>query len=199
MATYIGNPDPPNVRITRPVGSPSLIGTGSVDDAFGAGSLVLTGTGGNISALGGTLTEVGTVVETPTTPYGCTATNGFTSELITLSTSTTVTTSTTNLLPANSSINAVMTNCVAAITGSTSYKVGDPTSDARFLAFTTSIGLNQGSVGQSQWNPTLATTLALSPVQVAATTVKITVASAVATAGQIRCTVFYTAYHPPSS
>ncbi len=205
MATYIGNPDPPNVRLTRPAGSPTVIGTGSVDDAVGAGSFVLTGATGSVTSAQGTITlgnnvnvsGAGSFTQTGT--HGETVVDGYTTELITISTTTTVTTSTTNLLPAKAVINAVLVNPVVAIATATSFKVGDPTSDARFVSFTTSIGANQASLGLNQWNPALATTLALSAAQAAATTVKITTAGSLPTAGQVRVTVYSAVYGGPTS
>jgi hypothetical protein len=175
LATYIGNPDPP-VSGFKQTGAPTQIGPPA--DAT-------VRTGQTIEQLAG---------------FGAKQVESTTTELITLSTSTTVNTSTTNLLPANSIINAVLTECVVAIATATSYKVGDPTSDARFLSFTTSIGANQASLGLNQWNPAIGTTLALSAVQASATTVKITTAAATPpTAGKIRVTVFSTVYTGPTT
>jgi len=218
MATYIGNPDPPNVRITQPVGTPTYVGTGSVDDAVAVGTLVLTKA---VSTLvpGATsfavrnhadtadnliITDAGAVTFRAggstllAGVHGATETFGVAEEELTLSTSTTITNSTTVLLPANSLIDSVVARVTTTITGSTDWKLGDPTSAARFSDASTSLAAASTVVGFNHLNPAKATTLALSAVNVSATSVSVNTTGN-ATAGKIRVTVFYRAFVAPTS
>jgi hypothetical protein len=217
MATYIGNPDPEVLSLGRPVSDPlTLISMGQNDVTFRAGKVVFTkavsaivpgttslslrnnaDTADNLIITdAGNITTRGTF--TNTYANGQTTVRGVTYLLMTLSTTTTVTTSTTNLLPVNSYIEAVACRVGTGLTTATSYKVGDPTSDARFVSFNTSIGAGQTQVGFNQVNPAIGTTLALSAVNVSATTVKIT-CDAVPGAGTIGVSVFYRQYTAPTS
>ena len=118
-------------------------------------------------------------------------------ENLTLSTSGTTTNTSANLLPANALILAVVCRVTTTITTATNWSVGDSTTAARFssangtlTAGTTSVGLNhqQGAV----------TTDAAGPVQVSATTVRITTTGTPG-AGAIRITVYYISLTAPTS
>lgn len=167
------------------------------NNADNADNLIITDAGA--ISIRGSITATGAAVTSGlTTPNAAQDIDGFTTELITLSTSTTVTDSTTNLLPANCLIQAVTARIQTAITGSTDWKLGDPTSVGRFTNANTSLTTSISTVGLNHWNPAVATTAALSPIQTTATTVRITTTGN-ATAGKIRVTVFYRQFVPAVS
>lgn len=225
MATYIGNSL--TERQGSPAGDPATnisMGQTSSDWVIGSRLLLTTAVGkvvpgatslsfrnnadsadnliitdaGNVT-IRGTLTRTAGSSSTFTSAAGAQEIKGVSEELIVLSTTTTLTNSTTNMLPANSVIGGVTGFVNTTITGSTDWKLGDPTSAGRFTnAATTILTAGQSIVGLSHLNPAVATTLALSAVVVAATTVRVT-ATGVATAGKIRVTCFYTQYVPATS
>lgn len=136
---------------------------------------------------------------TMTANNGATWVRGSNSELLTLSTSGVTTNTSTSLLPANSVIEAVVIRVTTTITGGgvTAFSVGDSTTAARFSA--SAGGLTAGStrVGLQHQHGSVSTD-ATGPVQVTATTVRIT-CDATPTAGAIRIVVFYRQFTVPTS
>lgn len=116
--------------------------------------------------------------------------DGVATEILTLSTVGTTTDTSANLLPADSIIYAVTTYVTATISGGgvASYSIGDPTTGTRFASGVT--GLASGSTKVGLGAPASA--------QVSAAKIRIT-ASATPSAGQVRVTVHYRTFTPPSS
>ena len=176
------------VRLTKPAGATTLIGSGYEDTLVYAGDVTFTDTTATTNVQGGTITYSGNLDQTDAHGAGA----GFieTTEVVTLSTSSTLTTSATNLLPANSLILAVTAIPTVNLAGTTGFQLGDPTSNTRFTASSSTnvLTTSAATVGNSQWNPAVATTLALSGIQAAATTVVVK-ANILATGGALRITV----------
>ena len=125
------------------------------------------------------------------------ATQWSNSELVTLNTGAAFTDTAGNLLPANAIIDSVVARVTTTITTAANWSLGDATTSTRFTsatgtltAGTTVVGLNQMQGG--------VTTNAAGPVQTAAAKVRITL-NANPGAGQIRVTVFYRQFIPPTS
>jgi hypothetical protein len=163
-----------------------------------------TGTGQN------TLVDVerwdtGSVADPQTRTVTLSANNGSTwirgsnSELLTLSTAGATTNTSANLLPANSIIEAVVIRVTTAISGGgvTAFSVGDSTTAARFSASAGGLTLGSTRVGLQHQQGSV-TTDAAGPVQVTATTVRIT-CDATPTAGVIRIIVYYKQFVAPTS
>lgn len=118
------------------------------------------------------------------------------SEEITLDTAATFTESATNILPANSIIEAVVARITATIATASDWKLGDATQTARFLPTTTDLVLGTTKVGLAHRQPDVVA--ALGPVQTTAAKLRITT-TGMPTAGKIRITVFYSQFVPPTS
>ena len=123
---------------------------------------------------------------------------GVLSEELTLSTGGLTSDSTANLLPAASEILGVVARVTEAITVTTNWAVGDPTSAARFSAANATKTLGTTSVGVDHRQPTVASA-ALGPCQTAAAKVRITCTGSNPGAGKVRVSVFYRAYVAPTS
>ena len=121
------------------------------------------------------------------------------SELLTLSTVGLTTDTTANLLPAGAIIDAVTARVTTAITTTTNWAVGDPTSSARFCSANATKTQGTTSVCTNQWDGSLATTLALSPPQAAAAKVRITCTGSNPGAGAIRLTSYYRRFVAPTA
>jgi hypothetical protein len=104
---------------------------------------------------------------------------------------------TANLLPANAIILAVVTRVTTAITGATSFAVGDASATARF-ATGLGIGLGATGVGTRQWNGSVAADID-GPRQTAAAKVRLTAGGAPFILGAVRVTVFYIQFTAPTS
>lgn len=176
---------PPSSKVANPASRDLEVGT-----LHSSGTIVAASSAINASGTGSSLVV--------TSANGATLSRKHISELITLSTSTTITTSASNLLPANSNIRAVTARMVTTITTATTVSIGDPTSGTRFASAANISTSAMTVIGIRHLDPATGTTQALSPVQVAATTVKITM-DAVAGAGSIRVTVFYDETVAPTS
>jgi hypothetical protein len=126
---------------------------------------------------------------------GCaTATQGWASELVTLNTGGTTTDTSANLLPANSVIRAVVVRVIQSITVASAFSLGDATIAARFLATGTGLAAGSTGVGLAHVDQTGTS----GPRQTAAAKVRVTTTGTPG-AGQVRITVFYETYAPPSS
>jgi hypothetical protein len=123
---------------------------------------------------------------------------GRSEEEITLSTSGLTTNSAANLLPANSIIESVCCRITQAITVTTNWAVGDPTTAARFSSANATLALGTTSVGMDHWSGAV-TTLAAGPSQAAAATVRITCTGSNPGAGKIRVAVFYRTLSAPTA
>jgi hypothetical protein len=129
---------------------------------------------------------------------GATWTRGFITESLTLSTVGLTTDTTLNLLPAGALIEAVCCRVTTAITLTTNWAVGDPTTAARFSAANATLAAGTTSVGIDQWSGAV-TTLAAGPSQAANAKVRITCTGANPGAGVIHITTFYRSFTPPTS
>jgi len=133
-----------------------------------------------------------------TTANGAKVTQGYVTELKTLSTIGT-TSDTTIDLPANALLEAVVARVTTTISGGgvTSIDIGDPTTAARFItgmalsSGTTGVGLNhmKGAV----------TTDAAGPTQSSTAKIRITANGGTPSAGVVRLTAFYLQFTPPTS
>lgn len=128
---------------------------------------------------------------------GATRVNGVISENITLNTGGTTTNSSANLLPANSIIESVVCRVTTTITTATDWSVGDSTTAARFISATATLTAGTQAVGLNHQQGSVSTD-ATGPVQVSATTLRITTTGTPG-AGAIRCTTFYTQFTAPTS
>lgn len=124
--------------------------------------------------------------------------SGYTSELITLSTSGLTTDSVGNLLPANSVIQAVVAEVVTTITTATNWAVGDGTTAARFVSADSTLTAGEKQIGINHLKGGVSTDAA-GPTQVAAAKVRITCTGSNPGAGQVRVTVFYQSFVAPTS
>lgn len=124
--------------------------------------------------------------------------HGQASELLTLSTSGLTTDTTANLLPVGSIIEAVSCYITEAITVTTNWAVGDPTTAARFSAANATKTAGTSSPGIDHWSGAV-TTLAAGPSQAAAAKVRITCTGSNPGAGAIRIVVFYRQLVAPTS
>ena len=122
---------------------------------------------------------------------------GYSTELLTLSTSGSTTDTAANLLPAGAIIEAVVARVTTTITTATDWKLGDGTTADRFSAAestltagTTKIGLNHHKGGVS--------TDAAGPTQASAAAVRVTTTGTPG-AGAIRITVFWRKFVAPTS
>lgn len=122
---------------------------------------------------------------------------GHISELITLSTSGTTTDSVANLLPANSIIYSVTARVTTTIATATDWKLGDPTTAARFTAANATLVAGTTDVGLAHWAGAI-TTNATGPTQGAAAKVRITT-TGTPSAGVVRVTVFFATPNAPTS
>jgi len=123
---------------------------------------------------------------------------GQVSELLTLSTGG-LTTDTTMNIPAGSVVTGVVTRITTAITTTTNYAVGDPTTSDRFCSASSTLTLGSTQICNNFLNPATATTDARGPRQAAAAHVRITCTGSNPGAGAIRITVYYRLYTPPTS
>lgn len=132
-------------------------------------------------------------------PNGERCIRGRVSEEITLSTIATTTDSLTNILPANSIIEAVVARVTQAITTATDWKLGDATQAARFCAAQSTTQLNLGAtvVGLAHRDPTVANAN-LGAVQSTAAKLRITTTGTPGS-GKIRVIVYYTQFVAPTS
>jgi hypothetical protein len=114
--------------------------------------------------------------------------------LMTLSTGGTTTDSSTNLLPANSLIDAVVGTVTTTITSAcTGWALGDSGSGTRFAASNTTLTAGTKSVGLVQWTGTVA------PTQASAAKVRITCAGGNPGAGAVRVTVYGRTFVAPAN
>jgi hypothetical protein len=120
----------------------------------------------------------------------------FQSELVTLNTGSVTTDSTSDLLPGNSLILAVMAFVTTAITTATTVKLGDATTLARFNTLG-SMGAGSGVVGTNQWLGSVATDAA-GPTQAAAAKVRLT-ANVNPGAGVVRLVTISLVFTSPTS
>ena len=118
---------------------------------------------------------------------------GCNTELITLSTSGTTTNSITNLLPANSVIEAVAAYVTTTITTATNWSLGDATIATRFCAAQTNLASGSTVVGLKHVDQSGTS----GPIQSSANTLRITTTGTPG-AGAIRVSVFYRTYTAPS-
>lgn len=158
------------------------------------------GTVAGTAAFTGTVSFSNTVTHTANLVMqganGETWTSGFTSEILSISTSATTDTA-ANLLPANSEIKAVVVRVLQTIPTAATFTVGDPTTAARF-ATGVAVAANTQSVGILQVGSTGVT--AATPIQSAAAKVRITPNAAPGTStGQLRITVFWETFGAPTS
>jgi hypothetical protein len=101
---------------------------------------------------------------------------------------------TTPMLPADSIIEAVVYRITVAITGVSSFTIGDYANPARFVASTTTLGVGATGIGMEQVDrigPAGPRQSVTAPVRVAC--------DRTPTGGRIRITVFYRRFVPPSS
>lgn len=126
--------------------------------------------------------------------FGARSTRGWITQEVTLSTTGTTTSTTSNMLPINSLIQAVTGRVTQTITGATNFEFGDTTTPARFL--NPSTGLTAGStvIGLKQNDGTGAA----GPIQTTTSEVQITT-TGTPTAGKIRITTFYNQFIAPTS
>lgn len=129
-----------------------------------------------------------------TTPNGGQWLKGQSSELLTLSTVGATTDTTGNLLPANAVVKSVVVRVVASITVASAFTVGDATIAGRFLATGTGLGVGSTGVGLAHVDQTGTS----GPRQTAAAKVRVTTTGTPG-AGQLRLTVFYDQFVPPTS
>lgn len=125
--------------------------------------------------------------------------HGETSELLTLSTSSTTTTGSSSPFPANSVIEAVVCRVTTTITTAANWEVGDGTTVDRFVQQNTSLTATNTVVGTNFLEPAYATTNAKGPVQGASAAQFVVTTNANAGAGAIRCTSFWRTMSPPTS
>lgn len=130
-------------------------------------------------------------------PNGAQWIRGQATEEVTLSNGGTTTDSSTNLLPANAFIEAVVARVTTTITVATNWKLGDSTQPGRFTGQISALTAGSTTVGLNHLDPTVASSN-LGPVQTSATPVRITTTGTPG-AGKIRITVFYRQYIPPGS
>lgn len=129
--------------------------------------------------------------------HGESATSGVATELITLSTSGTITDSTANLLPATSIIEAVVCRVTTSITTATNWAIGDATTSARFCSPSSTMTAGTSGVCLNHQKGSVATDAA-GRTQTAAAKLRITTTGTPG-AGAIRCTVFYQSFTAPTS
>jgi hypothetical protein len=127
-------------------------------------------------------------------PNGAFMERGAATELLTIAAAATTDT-TANLLPANAVIDSVVVRVVTVIPTAATFTVGDATTAARF-ATGISTAANTTAVGLTHSDQTGAA----GPKQTSAAKVRITPNATPGTAtGQVRITVFYTAFTAPTS
>lgn len=122
------------------------------------------------------------------------ATQGASTEVLTLSTVGATTDTTANLLPANSVIRAVVIFVADSVTVASAFTVGDATIAGRFIATGTGLSYGSTAVGLVHIDQTGTS----GPRQTAAAKVRVTT-TGTPSAGKIRITVFYESYLPPTS
>jgi hypothetical protein len=205
-ATFVGNLDT-GVKTSLSVGLPGLaLSTESIVAWTGTANyfntkttslcqisagVVGVGTGASGSFAGALKAASYTVAVTTT---GELWERGYSTELLTLSTSGTTTDTTANLLPANCIIEAVVARITTTITVATSWQLGDPTTPGRFTAAnatmtagTTDIGLVHIDVAGAG-----------GPRQTAAAKVRATTVGTPG-AGAMRITAFWRKFTAPTS
>lgn len=168
-----------------------------------AGSCSFTATFGQAHNPGAIIVSAdnGFSVMTALAPVG--EIHGYTSELVTLSTSGATTDTAGTLLPANSILDMVQGAVNTTITGTCSgWQLGDASTAGRFSASDTV--LTAGEVTPKTGIPPVFVTTGINSAstgvwQLAAAKVRITCATGAASAGKVRVTVFYHTYNPPTS
>jgi hypothetical protein len=170
-----------------------------------ANEMNLTGSGG-LTLPNGPVTAAGVTSNGGSATYTLAASNaaqwvaGYSTELLTLSTSGLTTQTTGSLLPANSIIDAVVTRITTTITTTTNYAVGDATTNNRFSSASSTLTSGSTEVGLNQINCSLTTCTATNgALQAAASKVQITCTGSNPGAGVIRITVFYRTFTAPTS
>lgn len=143
------------------------------------------------------VSDISVATSTILGPHGEQSSNGYSTELITLSTSSVTSASVATLLPANSFIKSVVCYITTTITGSANWKIGDGTTTGRFIATNTTLTAGTRVVGIVHRSPTISTDAA-GAMQPAAAALVVTT-NANATAGAMRCTVFWETYTAPTS
>jgi len=128
------------------------------------------------------------------TANGATWERGENSALLTLSTSGTTTDTASNLLPADSIIEAVVALVTTTITTATDWKLGDATISGRFAAANATMTLGSTSVGMVHADQTGTS----GPRQTAAAKVRVTTTGTPG-AGVVRITVFYRKFVAPTN
>ncbi len=181
-----------NTTFREPIATSAFSSTpgrheGEIREATDTGAIWVWHSGAWVSALTSTLAATN----------GAADTRSYSTELITLSTSGTTTTSSGNLLPANSLIKAVVCRVTTTITTATAWQVGDGTTAARFSASNSTMTAGTTVVGLAHMAGNVTTTAA-GPTQAAAAPLVITTTGTPG-AGAIRCTVFYEQFTAPTS
>jgi len=120
--------------------------------------------------------------------------HGQVTELLTLSTSTTFTDTSANLLPANSVIRSVVARITTTITTATDWKLGDATITGRFTAANSTMTSGTTAVGLVHIDQAGTS----GPRQTAAAKVRVTTTGTPG-AGAMRITVFYDQFVAPTS
>lgn len=128
---------------------------------------------------------------------GATWVRGINTELLVLSTGGATTNTSANLLPANSIIKATAHRVTTTITTATNWSIGDSTTAARFAAANSTLTANTTSVGLAHMQGGISTD-ATGPVQVSATTVRVTTTGTPG-AGAIRLVAFYEQFTAPTA
>jgi hypothetical protein len=135
-------------------------------------------------------------------PNGSYIEDGFLSEQVTLSTVSLITDSSTNLLPANSLIMAVMTYIRQTISGGgvTAYKIGDSSVDTLYEASAGNLSSGSTSVhGLAQFNTQLNAATRGPTRGAVAAKIRTTAIGGIPTQGQIFYVVAYRTFSPPTS
>lgn len=133
-----------------------------------------------------------------TTSNGAQWKHGYNTELVTIAAAIS-SDSATNLLPANSIIEAVVMRVTVAPPGTASVQIGDATTNGRFIPAGTSTAVNTTAVGLEHWRGSVATDAA-GPTQAAAAAVRLRFNAVPSDAtGRIRVTVFYRSFVAPTS
>lgn len=181
----------------------SLVSSGTITSTstISAGAIISTGsitTTSSMAAVGANFTgavNVGSTSDvTLTGGNGQIWTYGTVTELTTVSTSATTDT-TANLLPATSVIEAVTVRVITAIPTAATFSLGDATVAGRFVTGV-AVAQNTTAVGTVQFD----STGTAGPRQTAAAKLRITPSSTPATpTGQLRITVYYKSFTPPTS
>lgn len=120
------------------------------------------------------------------------------SEEITLDTGAAFTDSTANLLPAYSIILGVVARLTEAVTTSSSWQLGDPTTAGRFTAPNSTLLINTRDIGLLHMQGGISTD-ATGPVQMTSAKLRVTLAGGNPGAGKVRATVFYAELGLPTS